>query len=226
MGEERYIRQTGLVGENGQEVLAGKSVLILGCGGLGGYLIEHMLRMGVGSITAADGDRFEKNNLNRQILSTETLLGEGKADSAASRAAAVNSAVKFTAVSEFFTEENADLLVRGKDLVLDGLDNIPSRLLAEDVCARYGIPLVHGAICAEYVQVAVVPPNSGLLHILYSGVSGGTPSKASISYTPACCAAIQCAEAKKLLLGEMPALWGKVLQLNLTDLRQTVLTLA
>lgn len=226
MLDERYIRQTGLVGGSGQKILAEKSVLILGCGGLGGHLIEHMLRIGVGSITAVDGDRFERNNLNRQILSTETLLGEGKAETAAFRAHAVNSAVTFTAVNAFFTEENADLLVKGKDLVLDGLDNIPSRLLAEDVCARYGIPLVHGAICAEHVQVAVVPPDSGMLHLLYSGAVGGKPSKESISYTPACCAAIQCAEAKKILLGETPALWGKVMQLNLTDLTQTVLTLA
>lgn len=222
---ERYIRQTGLIGENGQEILAGKSVLVFGCGGLGGHLIEHMLRIGVGSVTAVDGDRFEGNNLNRQLLSTEALLGRGKAEAAAARAAAVNSDVSFTAVSAFFTEENADSLLLGKDLVLDGLDNIPSRLIAEEACARHGIPLVHGAIFAEYVQVAVVPPGSRMLHTLYGGAIGGSPLKTSISYTPACCAAIQCAEATKLLLGKTPALWGRVLQLSLTDLRQTILKL-
>ena len=225
MSEERYIRQTELLGQEGQAELAGKSVLILGCGGLGGYLIEHMLRIGIGSITAVDGDRFEGNNLNRQLLSTVPLLGKGKAEAASARAAQVNPAVSFTAVDSFFTEENADALVAGKDLVLDGLDNIPSRLLAEDVCARHGIPLVHGAIWGEYVQVAVVPPGSGMLHILYGSVLNRKPSKASISYTPACCAAIQCEEASKLLLGQESALWGKVMHLSLADLKHTIMEL-
>lgn len=225
MSEERYIRQTELLGQEGQAELAGKSVLILGCGGLGGYLIEHMLRIGIGSITAVDGDRFEGNNLNRQLLSTVPLLGKGKAEAASARAAQVNPAVSFTAVDAFFTEENADALVAGKDLVLDGLDNIPSRLLAEDVCARHGIPLVHGAIWGEYVQVAVVPPGSGMLHILYGSVLNRKPSKASISYTPACCAAIQCEEASKLLLGQESALWGKVMHLSLADLKHTIMEL-
>ena len=68
---ERYARQQAIVGQGGQALLAQKRVLILGCGGLGGNLIENMLRLGVGSITALDPDRFEASNLNRQHLITE-----------------------------------------------------------------------------------------------------------------------------------------------------------
>ena len=124
---ERYARQQAIVGQDGQALLAQKRVLILGCGGLGGNLIETMIRLGVGSITAQDPDRFEASNLNRQLLSTEPLLGASKAEAAAARAKAVNPAVAFTALAESFSAENGDRLVAGCDLVLDGLDNVPDR---------------------------------------------------------------------------------------------------
>ena len=224
MVPERYSRQQSIVGEGGQELLAKKKVLILGCGGLGGNLIENMLRVGVGGIVALDPDRFEESNLNRQLLSAEPLLGAAKAEAAAARAKAVNPAVAFCALPEAFSAENGDALAAGCDLVLDGLDNIPDRLVLEDVCARQNVPLVHGAILGELVQVAVVPPGSGMLHALYANAAFGKRSKASIAYTPACCAAIQCAQAVKLLLGEKPALWGKLLQLNLSTMTKDVLS--
>ena len=108
---ERYARQQAIVGQGGQALLAQKRVLILGCGGLGGNLIENMLRLGVGSITALDPDRFEASNLNRQLLSTEPLLGASKAEAAAARAKAVNPAVRFIALAEPFSAENGDRLV-------------------------------------------------------------------------------------------------------------------
>ena len=221
---ERYSRQQAIVGEEGQQRLARRKVLIIGCGGLGGNLIENMLRIGVGSITALDPDRFEASNLNRQLLSSEPLLGTSKAEAAAARAGAVNSAVAFRAVPQAFSAENGEALVAGCDLVLDGLDNVADRLLLEDICARQNVPLVHGAILGELIQVAVVPPGSGMLRALYANAAFGKRSKASIAYTPACCAAIQCAEAVKLLLGEQPPLWGKLLQLNLGTMTQDILS--
>ncbi len=222
---ERYARQQAIVGQDGQALLAQKRVLILGCGGLGGNLIENMLRLGVGAITALDPDKFEASNLNRQLLSTEPLLGASKAEAAAARAKAVNPAVAFTALAEPFSAENGDRLVSGCDLVLDGLDNVPDRLLLEEVCARQNVVLIHGAILGELVQVAVVPPGSGMLHALYANAAFGKPSKASVAYTPACCAAIECAQALKLLLGERPPLWGKLLQLNLATMTEDILSL-
>ena len=230
MISERYARQQAILSEAGQALLARKRVLIVGCGGLGGHLIENMLRIGVGHIVAVDPDKFESSNLNRQLLSTVPLLGSSKTEAAAARAKAVNPEVEFRAVKEAFSAQNADELVRGCDLVLDGLDNVPDRLLLEDVCARHRVPLVHGAIEGELVQAAVVPPGSGMLHTLYvraafGNEANGQETKASIAYTPACCAAIQCAQALKLLLGERPTLWGKLLQLNLATMTEDVLSL-
>ncbi|MBQ9662050.1 MAG: HesA/MoeB/ThiF family protein [Oscillospiraceae bacterium] len=206
--EERYIRNLGALTEEECAALRGKRVFVAGCGGLGGYLIEMLLRIGVGSIRAADGDAFEASNLNRQLLSAPTLLGEKKAAAAAERAAAVNPEVRFEAVEEFVTEENARSLVRGCDAVLDALDNIPSRRILAQACADEGIPLVHGAICGWVAQAAVFMPGDGLLDTIYpEGVNLG--SKASLSFTPPFCAAMQTALCVRLLTGR-PVETGKL----------------
>lgn len=222
---ERYARQEAIVGADGQRLLAEKKVLIVGCGGLGGHLIENMLRIGVGSVLAVDPDRFEASNLNRQLLCTEAFLGAPKAKAAAERAKSVNPEVAFRAVSDAFSAQNGDELAAGCDLVLDGLDSVPDRLTLEDVCARQNVPIVHGAILGELVQAAVVPPGSGMLHMLYSNAAAGNGARESIAYAPACCAAIQSAQAVKLLLGRRPGLWGKVLQLNMDTMAQEILPL-
>lgn len=214
--EERYIRNVPAVSEEEQAALAGKRVLVAGCGGLGGYLIEYLARMGLKYLTAVDGDVFEPSNLNRQLLSTQALLGTSKARAARERVRAIDPEVTVRAVEAFLDGTNADELVRGMDLVLDALDNVPARLTLEDACTRWGVPMVHGAIQGWSAQVAVVPPGSGLLRRLYG--SRGTPQeKSSLPFTPAFCAAVQAAEAVKLLCERAPALEGKLL---LADLRR------
>ena len=96
--EPRYERNIPAVSPEEQETLSGKRVLVAGCGGLGGYIIEYLVRMGVGELTVADGDVFEPSNLNRQLLSGSDTLGRGKAAAAAARARNVNPSVKVTAV--------------------------------------------------------------------------------------------------------------------------------
>ena len=179
--EERYIRNLGALTEAECALLREKTVLVAGCGGLGGYLIEMLLRLGLGEIRAADGDCFEASNLNRQLLSAPGLLGKSKAEAAAERAALVNPEVRFVAVPEFVTEENADWLIRGCDAVLDALDNIPSRTMLAKKCAEAGIPLIHGAICGWSAQAAIALPGDGL--------------------TPPFCAALQTALCVRLLAG-------------------------
>ena len=213
---ERYSRNIPSVSEAEQEALARKRVLVAGCGGLGGCLIEYLARMGVGEITAVDGDVFEPSNLNRQLLSQEALLGVPKARAARERVRAVNSAVTVRAVEVFLDEHNADGLVRGQDLVLDALDNAGARLVLEDACARQGVTIVHGAIQGWFAQAAVAPPGAGVLHRLYASPAAPV-EKTSLPFTPAFCAAIQAAEAVKLLCGRPSALEGKLL---LADLRR------
>ena len=198
--EERYIRILGALTERECALLRTKTVFVAGCGGLGGYLIEMLLRLGVGTIRAADGDRFEASNLNRQLLSAPSALGQAKAEAAAARAALVNPEVRFVPIPEFVTEENAARLIRGCDAVLDALDNIGSRRVLARACAQENIPLIHGAICGWSAQAAVILPGDDLFDRIYpEGV--GLSSKASLSFTPPFCAALQAALCTRLLTG-------------------------
>ncbi len=219
--EERYIRNLGALTEAECALLREKTVLVAGCGGLGGYLIEMLLRLGVGEIRAADGDRFEASNLNRQLLSAPALLGRSKADAAAERAAAVNPDVRFVAVPEFVTEENVEALVSGCDAVLDALDNIPSRRMLAKACAQAQIPMIHGAICGWTAQAAVVLPGDGMMDLIYPG-GAALSSKASLSFTPPFCAALQTALCVRLLTGrEVEA--GKLYVADLLDMEMASL---
>lgn len=189
-------------------------VFIAGLGGLGGYLLEHMLRLGPGFIRAADGDVFDETNLDRQLLSAPSQLGRPKAEAAAERAKLVAPGLDFEAVSEFLDGENCLRLLRGCALALDGLDNAESRLVLERGCAEVGIPLVHGAASGLCFQAGVVPPGSGMLARLYPP---GRQAMDRMARGPAvaACAAIQCAQAEQILRGERPTLWGKLLTADL-----------
>ena len=221
---ERYIRNLPTLTAQEQQSLAEKHVLILGCGGLGGYLCEYMVRLGVGEITAADPDCFEESNLNRQLLSSTETLGQSKALTAKARAEAINPAVRFHAAEAAFCAENADTLLAGKDLVLDALDSAADRLLLEDACARAGLTLVHGAVHGWTAQVAVVPPGNGLLHRLYGAAEAADPDKSCLVFTPALCAALQAAEAAKLLAERPSALSGQLLMADLQTMDTLIIT--
>lgn len=214
--EERYTRNIPAVSASEQEALAAKRVLVAGCGGLGGYLIEYLARMGVGEITAVDGDVFEPSNLNRQLFSAPALLGKSKAIAAKERIEKMNPHVSVRAVDVFLDTSNADGLVAGQDLILDALDSIPARFLLEDACSKAGVTIVHGAICGWLVQATVVPPGSGLLRRIYAE-SECPGEKTSLPFTPPFCAAVQAAEAVKLLCGWSSTLEGRLL---ISDLRR------
>ena len=158
-------------------------VFIAGLGGLGGYLLEHMLRLGPGFIRAADGDVFDETNLDRQLLSAPSQLGRPKAEAAAERAKLVAPGLDFEAVSEFLDGENCLRLLRGCALALDGLDNAESRLVLERGCAEVGIPLVHGAASGLCFEAGVVPPGSGMLARLYPPGRQAMVRMAPVSYT-------------------------------------------
>ena len=198
--QERYSRNIPALTEEECALLRTKKVLVVGCGGLGGYLIELLARLGIGSIRAVDGDVFEQSNLNRQLLSEVPLLGCSKAQAAADRVARVNPEVRVEALHCFLTEENALSLMEGCDAVLDGLDNIESRRILARACTEAGIPLVFGAIQGWILQAGIAMPGDHLMDILYPQ---GTVirDKSALSFTPAFCAAMQVSMFTRMLCG-------------------------
>lgn len=222
---QRYMRNIGPLTLEEQACLSSKTVFIAGLGGLGGYLMEHMLRVGVGRIIVADGDAFNCSNLNRQLLCTESNIGMAKAHAAAHRAASVNPSVTVTTISQFITEENCLDLLSDSDLVLDGLDNIAARRILSHGCDCRGIPLVHGAVRDWYTQICVIPPNSNLLDRIYPPDTQGDGATGCLSPLPALCASMQAAQAILLLCGRKSPLWGKMLLIDLLHAEQALLPL-
>ena len=194
-------------------------VFVAGCGGLGGYLIEELGRLGIGHITAVDGDVFEESNLNRQLLAETDNLGTGKASAAKDRMARVNPEVELTPIREWITESNCKVLAQGHQIALDALDSIPSRRILEQACEELGIPLVHGAIAGWYGQVTTIFPGDRTLEHLYpdQGEKGAEVELGNPSFTPAVIASIQVAEAVKVLLNKPGVLRGKLLSIDLLE---------
>ena len=211
----RHSRNSPALSEGEQAILAGKTVAVIGCGGLGGHLIELLARVGVGSIRCVDGDVFEESNLNRQLLAAMDTLGASKAKAAAERVTAIDPAVRVTAHPVFLTRDNARELLTGCDAVLDALDSIEARRILSEACAALGIPLVYGAISGWVAQAAVSMPGDGLIGTLFpTDIALG--DKSVLSFTPALCAAMQASLCVKLLVGR-PVQTGTVFYFDLLN---------
>ena len=215
----RYLRNHDAISEAEQAILAQKRVLVVGCGGLGGYVIECLARIGVGYLRVVDGDVFDETNLNRQLLSSSMNLGRPKTLAAQQRVMAVNPLVEVEAFQSLLTAENAVQLLEGCDVAVDALDNVPTRLLLQQAAKTAGIPLVHGAVAGWIGQVCVVQPGQELLNSLYPASTdnqGEEQETGTLSFTAALTASWQAAETVKLLLGK-PGLDGEILELDLLN---------
>ena len=216
----RYLRNIGTLGVEGQLKLLRARVAVIGAGGLGGALVELLARLGVGTLVVADADTFTEDNLNRQLLSTEGNIGEGKAAAAAERVSRINSAVEVLPYKMFVDDANADGFLSGCDLVIDALDDIPSRLVLQRAAARLRIPFIHGAIAGFVGELMTVFPGDRGLEVLY-GEAASAPEKGievtvgTPTVTPVAVAALQAAEAVKVITGIGELMRDRVLFIDL-----------
>ena len=201
---ERFSRNIGAVNEREQERLNRSRVFIAGCGGIGGYVIEHLVRIGVGYIICADSGRFEASNLNRQILCDMRTLGHSKADTAALRAATINPGADVRGITARLDESNLPGFIRGCHLAVDALDNAEARRSLAAACKEQNIPVIHAAVRGWLIQAAFVPPESNLYALLYSDYHGSSAAEVSgvLSFAPAMAASIQAAIAVRYLSGQ------------------------
>ncbi|MFZ5721372.1 MAG: HesA/MoeB/ThiF family protein [Pseudomonadota bacterium] len=154
---ERYARHLVLreVGGPGQQRLKSARVLIVGAGGLGAPASLYLAAAGVGEIRLVDPDVVDRSNLQRQVIYVDEDTGRPKVEAAAERLRALNGHVAVSGVSEALAAGNADELVAGVDLVLDGTDDFGVRFCVNAACVRHGKPLVSGAIGRWTGQVGV-----------------------------------------------------------------------
>ena len=167
MFEKRYERNIGTYSARGQQLLSTSHAAIVGAGGLGGVVFEILVRAGVGKITIADADVFDDSNLNRQLLSSERLIGTPKVNSAVSRASEINSNVKVFSHKEFITLQNGPSLFRDAHVIADCTDSIPTRYELEEIARTLKVPMVHAAIAGHTGQIAVIPPNEKVIEKIY-----------------------------------------------------------
>lgn len=217
----RYQRNRQMLSTAQQARLFASRVAVIGCGGLGGYVLEELARLGIGHLVAIDADCFEEHNLNRQLLSTPARLDHSKVEAAVLRLAEINPAVTVRPVQALFTRDNGRELLAGAVCVVDATDNVSARLDLEAVCTELQVPLVHGAIAGWYGHVATVYPGEGGLQRLYRHWGGGKGIEQQLgnpSFTPALIASLEAAEVCKVLLGLGTPLRSRQLVFNLLDM--------
>jgi len=200
---ERYDRQIMIrgVGEEGQEKLKQARVFIAGAGGLGSVTTTYLAAAGIGVIRVVDHDKVELNNLNRQVLHWDEDIGRKKVDSAQQKLERLNPRVKIEAIGERLTEANISKLVAGFDLIVDAMDNIPTRYLLNKVVVEKNIPFFHGAVYGfEGRAMTVIPGKSACLKCVYRGAIPEEKFPV-IGVTPAVIGCIQATEVIKYIVG-------------------------
>ncbi len=216
---ERYIRNKNMFTDEDMKIFQKTKVCVIGCGGLGGYIIEMLSRIGIGEISIVDGDNFCENNLNRQLISKEKNIGESKALEAKKRVEEINSNIKINALVEYIDKENVDRILEGQDIVIDALDNIETRKLLGNSAKKNKIPYIYGAIAGWYGQVSTIFPEDNTLDYIYKNkiTRGKEKDLGNPSFTPGVIASIQVSEAIKVILNKKNYLRNKLLYIDLLN---------
>jgi len=199
----RYDRQMMMkgMGQEGQEKLKKARVFIAGAGGLGSPIAIYLAVAGVGTIRLADHDTIELSNLNRQILHGDADIAKRKIDSAAEKLRSLNKDITVEAIAETITEENVAELVGGCDLIVDAMDNLPTRYVLNRAAIEKNIPFFHGAVYGfEGRAMTVLPGKTACLWCIYQGrVTGG--KFPVIGVAPAVIGCLQATEVIKYITG-------------------------
>lgn len=195
--KERYIRNKNIFSENDQQAISNSRVLVIGCGGLGSFVVDGLARVGVHYIGICENDLIEESNLNRQIFTTEKNLGKHKLKEVSKKIKEINSLVDLKEYSIFYP--NKEIVLEDYDLVIDCTDNYETKKILEEDCSRRGIPLIYGAIAGEYGYLGVISSENKILS--YQRESDEYKKLGNPYYIVAVLGAMQVNLALKVLLG-------------------------
>ncbi len=195
----RYKRNQKTISTQEQYILFQSHVVILGCGGLGGFVSEMLTRIGVGTLTLIDGDVFEEHNLNRQNFSSIQTLGQNKAKVLAHKLQEINPALHVNIQPTFLSLPNDENLLLKANVIVDALDNPELKCSVARWAKENHNAFVHGAIAGYYAQFS----SCDTLENLYrTSGDGAEKTSGNPSFTVCFAASIQSAEVVKLLLGK------------------------
>jgi molybdopterin/thiamine biosynthesis adenylyltransferase len=179
--------------------------------------------MGIGKFKLVDGDVFETHNLNRQLLSGMDRIGRPKVDAAVMRLKTINPGLEVSATAAYLTSDNADTLVGSSNLVVDCLDNIPSRFTLEGAAKRAGIPMVSAAVAGISGHVTTIFPEDKGLERIYgpenqlNTAKGAEIRLGNLAPGVNLIASLECAEVLKVVLGKKKTLQNRLLVVDLAD---------
>ena len=227
---ERYHRNLGAISPSEQVKLLQSKVAIIGAGGLGGTVLELLVRLGIGELIIADKDIIGDSNLNRQILSTETNLGQSKTGVAVKRVKEINSSIEIVGHSVFINSDNIKKIIEGAEVVVDALDNLPSRFILQRACQDLKIPLVHGAIAGFNGQLTTIFPQDKGLELVYGSdrdlpEHGSEAELGAPTVIPALIASLEAQEVIKILLKRGKLFRNRLLYLDIEDGTMEILNL-
>ncbi len=227
---ERFARHLPVpeLGELAQRRLRAAKVCVVGAGGLGSPALLYLAAAGVGTLGVVDADAVELVNLQRQVLHATGGIGTPKAASAAARLNELDPGVRVVAHELRLDAGNAVAVLGGYDLVLDAVDNFPTRYLISDTCAALGIPVVWGAVLVTRAQVSVFwnaprTPDGPVPGITLRDLHPVPPAQdtwvtaAQVGVLGAMCGqvgALMATEAIKLVTGAGDSLFGRMLYLD------------
>ena len=228
---ERYSRQILFreVGETGQQRLIESSAVMVGCGALGTALANLLVRAGVGRLRIVDRDFVEPSNLQRQTLFEESDAQEAlpKAVAAERRLRAINSETSVEGIVADLGPKNADELLRGFSLILDGTDNFETRFLLNDAAIHLNIPWIYAAVVASYgVTLTVRPGVTACLACALESESGNGTQTSGTGSEDTCdtvgvlgaaagvIASIEAAETIKILVGKSESAGGRLVSFD------------
>ena len=218
----RYHRQLIIpeFGEEGQRKLKGSHVIITGIGGLGCASATYLTAGGVGRITLVDFDNVELSDLNRQVLYREKDIGEKKVIVAQRKLSKLNPNVEIIPIFTKITEENVFNIIDGAQVVVDGLDNLGTRLLVNSACIKHKIPYIYGGVSRlRGMMTTIIPGKTPCLACFYPEGTRGGGGLGVLGVTPGLIANLQALESIKLLIGYSPSLAGKLLRFNGNDMK-------
>jgi molybdopterin/thiamine biosynthesis adenylyltransferase/rhodanese-related sulfurtransferase len=216
---ERYSRHLLLpeVGPEGQQKLLDAKVLLLGAGGLGSPAALYLAAAGVGTLGIVDNDEVDLSNLQRQVIHSSERIGVPKVDSAEQTITALNPDVKVEKYAIRLGPENIMDILPGYDVVVDGLDNFPTRYLLNDASVRLQIPVVSAAILGFEGQLSVFKPYDGPCYRCLFPVpppaelAPSCGANGVLGVLPGTMGLLQATEVIKLILGEGEPLIGRLL---------------
>ncbi len=155
---DRFSRQLLALGIDVQERIMNTKALVAGCGALGSSIAELLVRLGVKELKIVDADVVELSNLHRTHIFTEKDIMKPKVLACKEYLEKINSEVKIEPIFDIIDDTNVENLIKGVDVVFDGLDNVNYRLILNDACVKQGKPLIYAGISGEYGNAKLVIP--------------------------------------------------------------------